>query len=147
MKKTLLIVLLLLASRCTEKKNESSSQEVAPVKSEVTIPPLYINTLTYIGDNDPLDSITVVNGAYFEVGLYSSTKKDGSKTWTAQKDLEKSSLGEPYRSVSFHIGDAHGKVVVFNSTTEFLNYMDERGYTMATQSIEKYHTDYTFKKK
>lgn len=91
------------------------------------------------------DTTTEVASEYFEIGLYSY---EGGDHFTTKKDLEDViDLDHPQntRSKYFEIVE-NDSLKSFSSSTEFLNYMSERGYEMVDQSKLRYHTDYTFKR-
>ena len=60
-----------------------------------------------------------------------------------------SHYGDPknFEFVEYVITDEKGKLLKFNTTTAFLNFMSERGYSLLDQVKNKYSIDYTFKKK
>ncbi len=102
---------------------------------------------TMINDNpNHKDSIYVEDSEYFEIGLYSYSNTKGI-TYSAKKDIEKPTTSEDFKMVTLSIVDASNKIVVYNNSTEFLNYMAERGYEMTDQEKLEFRTDYTFKKK
>ena len=113
-------------------------------KSELRV---NLKTSTLVNDNpNHKDSIYVVNSEYFEIGLYSYTDLQ-NVTYSAKKEIEQSNISEVFKMVTLSVVDASNKDVVYNNSTEFLNYMSERGYEMTDQEKFKYRTDYTFKKK
>lgn len=90
--------------------------------------PLYIETA---GEES---SISKFQDEYFEIELCSVAGKD----YIAEKFLSRN----PVHLI--RIVDENGEVQRFTDSTQFLNYMLERGYEMADQTKRPYCTAYTF---
>jgi len=108
---------------------------------------LYIITTTVHGmDKQEVrkDTLTMIDSDYFEVSL--QPMMNGA-IYKAGKDLVKPSIGREFQMVFFEVVDKEGKKLRFKDTTEFLNFMASKGYTMVDQTKGKYNTDYTFRKR
>lgn len=112
-------------------------------------PNLYIRTTTSIENGkSKVDSVSIVNSDYFEVGLLSFSEV--SKGFMASKYVVVPTSLEDFKMVYFVISNEDGSDLYFKSSTEFLNYMAERKYEMVDQTKSKKidnDIDYTFKKK
>lgn len=109
-------------------------------------PKIYIKTSTISGfpKMEKRDTTTEVTMEYFEIGLYSY---ESGNHFTTRKELENViDLEHPQNSKSkyFEIVE-NDSLKSFTSSTEFINYMLERGYEMVDQSKLRHHTDYTFR--
>ncbi len=100
------------------------------------------NKPIYIATYKSIDSVVVseVKDDYFEISLHSMQSGTNYKASKEYKDSE----GD---WVFIDIVDMEGERIRFTNSTEFLNFISERGYEMVDQSKEKYITHYTFKKK
>ena len=104
--------------------------------------PLFIKTLTAIGDKNSF-VITKVESKYFDVKF--SIMENGN--YTAGKTILEYTVKNPNKTILFIISNKIGDAVFFKSSSDFLNYMDARGYDLENQIPNKYGADYTFKKK
>jgi hypothetical protein len=139
----LLAAIITLSASCSDSKNSSSSE------SSKESPQLYIKTITVTGADDNSvrnEEISTITTDYFEVGLSTSTKSSGV-TYIPEKKLIEPTSMEDFKMKWFEIVDKDGNPIIFNSTTEFLNFMSGMNYEMVDQKKLKYRTDYTFKKK
>ena len=110
-------------------------------------PKLRINKLKVTGEGPNrimIDTNYDVKDQYFEIGLRVIRPNNG---FAATKDLNKSKEGEPYHTESIMVLDSTGGIAVFKTSTDFLNYIDARGYRLITQSTDSNGTNYTFEKK
>jgi hypothetical protein len=148
---------LLLIVACADKKKESSANKVKP---------LYIVTCTVSHQDSTVvetTDTTLVTSEYFEVGLYSISQSFAfEQLFKARKNLDKrtSTTGtltalkdfmssENFEYQFFTIEEKGVSSLTFDSSTDFLNFMSERGYEMVDQTKHgrNFNTDYTFKKK
>ena len=144
MKKVLLIIAtqyLISCSKSSENKTYETKTENIDSKTKYTT--LYTTTQTCIGDKCTylLDSI---NSKYFDISIGSS-----SIGYQTKKIIEKGTLDDNniFRQKQLYISDKKHTMVLFKTSTDFLNYMDERGYTMKDQIKYEYRIEYTFIKK
>jgi hypothetical protein len=124
-----------------------SSQNRTKNVDKPSRPQVFVKLSTTTGVNEKQitkDSNYVIENDYFEVGLYSVGQ---GKSYIAEKEIEEPRSIENFKSVTLYIVDSTQNPISFKSSTEFLNYMSERGYEMVDQEKLKYHTDYTFKRK
>ena len=136
---------------CNTKQNNDSKEGDNSIKnpSEKSNDgnlPLYINTYTLIGTDvkKMKTGFSVVKSDYFEVGLNLTADQ---LSYNAGKELEVATSMEHYKSVSIQIVDKNGKFILFNNSTEFLNFMSSHGYAMVDQTKKEFGIDYTFKRK
>ena len=143
--KHLSLLIILCSFSCSQSKTETQSQE--DVSIENPIPALIVNKVTVISQNngDPIirDSIYNYTGAYLDLKLSERT----AGGYFAQQEIKELTL-EDKTSIDLEISDENGKFKVFQTPTEFLNYMDKHGYEMVSQkeNPKRYYTDYTFKR-
>lgn len=135
MKKHLISIMLILSLliACTNEKKA---------------PKLFLQTVTIEGTkkNEKTTKKTeVIDSDYFEIGLFLLVDK--SKGFHAKIEIEKPESIDNFRKVFAQIADERDSAIYFKGSTEFLNYMSERGYLMVDQVKKKYSTDYTFQKK
>ncbi len=142
------IAVIILIVSCQPKVKEGSSQDS---KQTLSIPKLYIKTTEINGvDKKRIEKseITIVTSHYFEISLLTQTHSDGSVSYVPNKQLISPVSLDNYKSKDFYIvADEKGSAKLFESTTEFLNYMSEREYDLVDQKESKHRIDYTFKKK
>jgi hypothetical protein len=126
---------------------KQTNQDKLNLTTDSTFPKLMVKLSSTIGiDENQItkDSNYVINTDYFEISLYSAS--NGSNFWAEKKIEEPKSL-ENFKVVTLYIVDKANKPISYTSSTDFLNYISERGYEMKDQQKFKYHTDYTFKRK
>ena len=150
----ILIITINAILACSPKQSETQTLDSTEVQKSKAIPILYIQTVTVIGTGDKQKTtkeITTINSDYFEVSLSSygnvNPNKAGDSGFRAGKEIENPKIDAEFRYVFFDITDKDGTILDFKTSTDFLNFMSERGYEMIDQIKSKYHTDYTFKKK
>lgn len=138
---------------CNSKQSEIQNSDSGKIQAKA-IPVLYIQTITAVGTGDKqkmTKAITIINSDYFEVSLNSfgnvNPNQAGDSGFRAGKEIESPKIDVEFRSVFFDVTDKDGTILEFKTSTQFLNFMSERGYEMVDQIKSKYHTDYTFKKK
>lgn len=149
MKKHLVSIMLIfsLLIACTNEKKEVT-QKPNETNEIVPTPKLYVQTVTIVGvdENEKTSKkSTVIDSDYFEIGLFSLVDK--SKGFHAKIDIEKPESIDNFRMVFAQIVDERDSAIYFRGSTEFLNFISERGYKMIDQVKKKYSTDYTFQKK
>lgn len=104
-----------------------------------------IRIKTFTTDGDKIsEMVSSVTSDYFEISLMSINK---GAAFIGENDIERPKMGVPFHKISFDIVDKSGEIIKFKESTEFLNYMSSHGYSMVDQKKERFHTDYTFKKK
>jgi hypothetical protein len=111
------------------------------------LPKIYAKIFTSIGTGDKAinkDSMTIVNSPYFEISI---TSVNNGEKYMATKQIEKPQVGKIFKSVTLNLVDSSGTVIYFKESTEFLNYMEARGYNMVDQEKQRFGSDYTFKKR
>jgi hypothetical protein len=109
-------------------------------------PKLRINKLKVTGEGPNQISIDTnydVKDQYFEVVLR-AIRPGG---FVANKDLVKSKEGDPYQIESIMVLDSTGGIAVFKSSTEFLNFIDARGFKLVSQLPNEKGNEYTFERK
>jgi len=91
------------------------------------------------------DSVVgVLNTDYIEISLDSY---DNAQHYEANKDLEKTYKSTTdYKFVLLKVIDNQGNPIQFKTSTDFLNFMSEKGYKMVDQKKGEYNIDYTFNK-
>ncbi|MFC2119192.1 hypothetical protein ACFLSY_11170 [Bacteroidota bacterium] len=147
-----ILFLVIILSSCKQGENESKSDTGTPITEQKTEeeskkPQVYIKTVSAVGVDEnqvKTDTITTIDTDYFEVGLYLMVDETN---YTTKKDIVKPTSIENFKSVFFYLVDNDGMKINFKGSTEFLNFMSERGYEMVDQVKFDYHTDYTFKKR
>ncbi len=136
-----LLILLALFAICIGCNNE-------PKKNDK--PTIYIKTTTKIGSDqlgenpkqEEKDTITIVESDYFEVAL--SQKGDD---YLGHQKVVTEVTTTNYKVIYFTIVQKNGMEIKFEHSTDFLNFISERGYEMASQEKNKYGADYVFKRK
>lgn len=114
-----------------------------------TKPDLYIMTNTVIKKDDVNTGSkvkTLYSDSYLEISL--SISNDDENKYIAAETIKKAKIdntGE-FTRTQIYIVNESGEDVLFNTSTEFLNYMADRGYHMENKEEGKYSTKYTFKK-
>jgi hypothetical protein len=141
------MVISILIIECTSRTtNNADDQKVEiPIKHE--LPKIYAKIFTSIGTGDKAinkDSMTIVNSPYFEISI---TSVNNGEKYMATKQIEKPQVGKIFKSVTLNLVDSSGTVIYFKESTEFLNYMEARGYNMVDQEKQRFGSDYTFKKR
>jgi hypothetical protein len=156
MKKLSLLLISAIVASCQSPsaKNEQPKDSVvqAPVKqAEVKVPqlePIYISTYTTYKEKDGgmgmKTEVSKVNTAYFEMDLMSMSR---DKTNIASKELVPVTNYDTYHGVSVKITDEKSAPIFFDTSTDFLNFMDAHGYEMKDQQKRRFGISYTFKKK
>lgn len=108
---------------------------------------LYIRTYTTItedGKQVTTDTVSAVNGDYFDIDLNSV---NNGEHYIGSKNIESPTSMENFRLIRVAVTDDKGDVLKFKSTTDFMNFMSVRGFEMKDQKDKRYGTAYTFKKK
>jgi hypothetical protein len=90
-----------------------------------------------------LDTISKVTSDYLEVDL----TEMNNKKYKGKKLLQNNYSKDNYKAIFFEIVDEKGNLLWFNNSSEFLNYISERGYEMVDKKETQYHISYTFKRK
>lgn len=146
------IVLLILFSSCQSNTQNSSSknteQNTVNSNQEGINPKLFISTRTRIaikGIETDSSIVSIINSDYFEVRL--SSLADEAKFIARNNTINAYEDGGNFKFVDFTIANKTGKSYKFETNTDFLNFMSERGYDLVDQIKNKYSVDYTFKKK
>lgn len=121
----ILLVFILTATICCDHKN-----------------PLYMKTTTLLQESK-LDTISKVTSDYLEVDL----TEMNNKKYKGKKLLQNNYSKDNYKAIFFEIVDEKGNLLWFNNSSEFLNYISERGYEMVDKKETQYHISYTFKRK
>ena len=121
MKKILLIVLLVFCSVSCQKSPELEK--------------IYIKTINYsksVGEKE----ITELEDVYFKIELQRVADEE---YYMASRTLQ--------GKMNIYIVDSLGETIHFNSDTELMNFMFDRGYTLEDQKELRYGWDLTFKQK
>jgi hypothetical protein len=142
-----LVFLFSCQSNTQESKADNSEQKEKIENQKKLNKQLFISTRTVTGtDENRKDKsvISTIESDYFEVTL---SKLSEEPKFIATKKLIKPSSMENFKYVYFNITDEEGENFKFDTSTDFLNFMSERGYNLADQVKNKYGGDYTFKKK
>ncbi len=104
-----------------------------------------LSATTGVNENQKtIDSVYTVETDYFEISLY---LLEGGSGFMAQQEIEKPTSMENFRYKRLYVVDASEEPREFTTSTDFLNYMAERGYQMQDQEKFEYRTDYIFKRK
>lgn len=114
-----------------------------------TKPDLYIMTNTVIKKDDVNTGSKVkkiYSNSYLEISL--SISNDDENKYIAVETTKKAKIDNAgvFTRTQIYIVNESGESVLFNTSTEFLNYMSERGYNLEIKEEGKYSTKYTFKK-
>ncbi len=128
MKKIICIILLFIG--CSQNSNTPKLL----IKTEK------IDIDKFIGHRD---TITVINSKYFDIDLMYDKYSVGYKAEKILIDIRKTNLK---KSELYYIVDEVGNQIIYNSSTEFLNYMDKMGYEIITQNNEFDKIKYSFKR-
>lgn len=121
----------------------------APRETEVV---LQKTTATGTGDDQVLDYEMIrLDDDYFEISLY--LRNDDK--YSARQDVAGTQSIEDDREVFLVLvdpasepdGDGRLDPVIFETPTDFLNFMSDRGYEMIEENRKQSSTEYTFKKK
>lgn len=132
-----LISLICYLTSCSEgnsgTKNAESNPEHVEEITEPSFPSLYVIHKSFEEtDGEPIrtDSLATLSSDYYEVNL-----------------SERVSGGYYAHAFMTEIADKEGNVIIFQNSTEFLNFMSEHGYQFVEQSQSKYRTYYLFKRR
>lgn len=90
------------------------------------------------------DSISIVSSEYFNVNLESV---NNGEFYVARESVRESIVGSEIDFELINVVDDKGKELRFKDSTQFLNFMGERGYEMKEQKEKKFSFSYTFKRK
>ena len=127
---------LVCATACTQKTSNNLETKKDTVQA-VAGPKLYLKFIQYNYDNkkkkySSKDSVmSVFNKDYLNVKL--SLYLKGS----FKAEVDDLTI----------ISDEKGEDVWFEGSTQFLNFMSDKGYDMVDQTKNKYSIDYTFRKR
>ena len=143
MKKILLIIATLYLISCSQSsENNTKETNTKNISANIKHKTLYTTTQTCIGEKCTylLDSI---NSKYFDIGIRSS--RIGFQT---NKIIEEATLDDKniFRQKVMYITDTKNIHQLFKTSTDFLNFMNERGYKMKDQFPQKYGINYTFER-
>jgi len=131
-----------ISTSCTEQPQKTQTESDSKQQLGVLV---NMKTYTGTGENSKTkDSGYYIATDYFEIGLYSLASGKG---YIAEKQIEEPTSLENFRSVSLNVVDSSLNPIIFGSSTDFLNFMSEKGYSMKEQTVEKQHTDFVFVKK
>lgn len=129
----------------------SASQGIQNALNTVKITqskPVYISTYTSFkkkdGEMGLKTEVSKLNTVYFEIDLMSVSADNTNR---AEKEVEPLTSLETLHSVSIRITNKESDPILFNNSTDFLNFMDTRGYEMKDQQKRRFGISYTFKKK
>jgi hypothetical protein len=135
---------------CNTKQSQESS--TAPPVEEVAKQPerlrLYLNRVVGTPQGKR-DSVRVYESAYLEttLSMYSGAA-DGSTSYRAGRKLEDNFKSKTdYKFVWDNVTNEDGSDLKFKSSTDFLNYMADRGYDLVSKKDNQYSSDYIFKRK
>lgn len=110
-------------------------------------PPIYIKTTKIKGTEGKehrMDSISTLTSEYFKIKLESM---QSGKFYIAEESIKQVIINKDIDFEFLNIVDEKGKKLEFKNSTEFLNFMAERGYEMKEQIEKKFSFNYTFKRK
>lgn len=139
----LLLVFSFILASCSNSNNSNDNNSAEKEKKSN----LFAKKLTVVGTGEEkkrTEDVSKIKSDYFEISLSLLSDSD---MYIATRDLEKPSSMENFRMVVLTITNKEGEDIKFKGTTEFLNFMSEKGYEMVDQEKSKYSTSYTFKKK
>lgn len=129
---SLIFIFLLIFNSCENKQ---------------AIAPLYITTTTATSPNGEIEKKMVtsqVDSDYFEVSLSELADK---AEFIATKDLVKATSSKDFKYVFLEVTNKEGEAYHFATSTDFLNFMSERGFQLIDQKKTKFGGDYTFQRK
>jgi len=93
------------------------------------------------GENpETIITTTVIDSEVFEIDLVLMPKGN----FKASKDILELSVQNPDYSEFFVLTNENNEILFFKSSTEFLNFMNDKGYKAVMQNKTKYRTEYVF---
>ena len=100
------------------------------------------------GENEVSSEKTeVVTSDYFEIVLLPQTRTDSTEIFVAHTDLAIPLSKENFQLKYFEIVDDNDNIIFFDSPTDFLHYLSERGYALVSKKEEARYAIYTFRKR
>ena len=100
-------------------------------------------------DSPPRVETTKYNSEYFETTFqlaYDMNSVPVKRIYNAIKEIKQMRTEMDY-AIFNYVCDSTGKSIEFKSNVDFLNYMSERGYQMASSIERSTGIDYTFKRR
>lgn len=88
------------------------------------------------------DTLYAIKENFFETEF---TPMANSESGFAMSQTEQDNLKLDFTSVT--VTDSIGQTLEFKNTSDFLGFMDKRGFEVTNQEKKKYNTHYTFKRK
>jgi len=103
-----------------------------------------IRTVEYKKGSTPEYGVSnsTIDSKVFEIDLILMPKGN----YKASKELVKLTVQNPNYSKVIVITDNKDEVISFENSTDFLNFMDEKGYKVTFQNKTKYNIEYVFSK-
>ncbi len=144
----ILLCFLLSCGNTTQKSDEIQDEKVVTNQTNQELPKLVIKTTAASNQGDEKEEQVTINeyfDAYFEMDL--TQYLDVNRGFKAQKIVKKNVTTEGFSVVFNEIVDDNENVLDFKSTTDFLNYMDARGYEMVEKKETSSKIQLTFKRK